>query len=73
MIGSAVEAMKKLGAENIRAIIGPMIQQKSYEVSWEFFDEFLSENEDNRSLFVVGSKPDKYRFDLPSYVEKKTK
>ncbi len=71
IIDSTVAAMKKLGAENIRTIIGPMIQQKSYEVSRDFFDEFLNENKDNEKFFINGAKPDKYLFDLPAYIEKK--
>jgi hypothetical protein len=66
-----VAAMKKLGAKNISVVIGPMIQQKSYEVSKEFFDEFLIENPANKKFFVDGEKPGKYLFDLPSYVEEK--
>jgi hypothetical protein len=71
VIASTVAEMKKLGAENIAAIIGPMIQQKSYEVSQDFLDDFVSDDLSNRSFFVNGAKPEKYLFDLPSYVEKK--
>ena len=53
------------------AVIGPMIQQKSYEVSQEFFDDFTREDEGNKIFFVDGNKADKHMFDLPSYVEKK--
>ena len=71
VVQAGVEAMKNLGAKNIKAIIGPMIQQKSYEVSKEFFANFLSENSANEIFFKNGVKPDKFWFDLPSYVEKK--
>ncbi len=71
VILSTGSAMKKLGAKNISAIIGPMIQQKSYEVSQEFFDDFLDEDLANKSFFVSGANAGKYYFDLPSYVEKK--
>jgi len=71
VIESTILEMKKLGAENIEAIIGPMIQQKSYEVSQDFLDDFLSEDEGNKSFFSNGLEVDKYLFDLPSYVEKK--
>jgi YfiH family protein len=71
VIGSTMAAMKKLGAENIQVVIGPMIQQKSYEVSQEFFDEFLGENKDNEEFFINGAGPGKYWFDLPGYIEKK--
>jgi YfiH family protein len=71
VISAAVEKMKKLGAQKISAIIGPMIQQKSYEVSQEFFDDFTSENQANKKFFIDGLKADKHLFDLPSYVEEK--
>ncbi len=71
VIASTVVEMKKLGAENITAMVGPMIQQKSYEVSQEFFDEFISDDAGNKSFFVNGERSEKYWFDLPSYVEQK--
>lgn len=71
VVSSTVEEMKKLGAKNIKAVIGPMIQQKSYEISQEFFDDFIAEDEANKVFFIKISKPEKYLFDLNSYVEKK--
>jgi YfiH family protein len=71
VIKSTITEMKKLGAKNIIALIGPMIQQKSYEVSQEFFDDFTSEDEGNKIFFADGNKADKHMFDLPSYVGKK--
>ena len=71
VIAATIAEMKKLGAKNIKAMIGPMIQQKSYEVSQDFLNEFLSEDLNNKSFFVNGVMPEKYLFDLSSYVEKK--
>jgi hypothetical protein len=71
VIKSTVAAMKKLGAKNIKAKIGPMIQQESYEISQEFYDDFLSENISNKDFFINGKKPEKHWFNLSSYVEKK--
>jgi YfiH family protein len=71
VIKSTIAAMKKLGAQNIVALIGPMIQQKSYEVSQEFFDDFTSKNDGNKIFFRDTNKAGKHMFDLPSYVEKK--
>ena len=71
VIESTIAAMKKLGAKTIQAKIGPMIQQKSYEVSTDFFDDFLSEDKGNGKFFINGAKLGKYLFDLPSYIEKK--
>jgi YfiH family protein len=71
VILETISEMKKLGAKNIEAVIGPMIQQKSYEVSKEFFDDFLTEDSANKKFFIAGESADKYLFDLPSYVEEK--
>ncbi len=69
VIANTVAAMKNLGAKNISAIIGPMIAQESYEVSQEFFDDFIAEDAANKKFFVNGVTADKYQFDLPAYVE----
>lgn len=71
VILQTVAAMKKLGAQNIKAVIGPMILQKSYQISQEFFDDFVKEDLANKSFFVKGAILDKYQFDLSAYVEKK--
>lgn len=71
VILSTISEMRKLGAENISAIIGPMIQQNSYEVTQEFLDNFLEEDSANSVFFENGVDIGKYLFDLPSYVEKK--
>lgn len=71
VIKSTIDAMKTLGAKNIKAMIGPMIQQESYEVSREFLDDFLIEDLNNKIFFKDTSNSDKLLFDLPSYVEKK--
>jgi YfiH family protein len=71
VIENAVLAMKKLGAKNISAILGPTIQQNSYEVSKEFLDEFLLENSANKKFFKNGLSSEKYLFDLPGYAEEK--
>ncbi|MDX2083552.1 MAG: peptidoglycan editing factor PgeF [Rickettsiales bacterium] len=71
IIKSTISAMKNLQAKNITAVIGPMIQQNSYEVSQDFFADFLSEDSENKEFFKNSEKPNKYWFDLPSYIEKK--
>ena len=71
VIKRVTDEMRKLGAKNIKAIIGPMIAQDSYEVSQEFFDDFVKDDATNKKFFVGGVTADKHLFDLPSYVEKK--
>lgn len=71
IIENAVLEMKNLGAKNIKAIIGPMIQVKSYEVSQDFYDDFLLEKKENNRFFIKGKNFEKYLFDLNLYVENK--
>jgi polyphenol oxidase len=71
VIQKAILEMKNLGAKNIKAEIGPMIQQESYEVSQEFFDDFLLEKKDNQKFFKTTLKSGHYLFDLPAYVVEK--
>jgi YfiH family protein len=73
-LGIAQETVKKmqaLGAKDIRAIIGPMIQQYSYQVSIDFYNEFLLETRDNLRFFKETVDPIRWNFNLPNYVESK--
>lgn len=73
VVAAAVAAMKNLGAENIKAKIGAMIQQDSYQVGQEFYDDFVNEDEENKGFFIAADEAGRYNFNLPSYVEKKLK
>jgi len=68
VLEATVAAMVALGAqpESIRAVIGPTISQKAYEVGPEFFDHLTSEVEDNARFFAQG-QGDRMQFDLPGY------
>lgn len=70
VLKSTVEAMKKLGAksERIAAILGPCIQQSSYEVSDTFYASFLDDNPSNDEFFVPSKKIGHKQFDLPGYI-----
>lgn len=73
ILNSTIDMMLNKGAklENITAIIGPAIQQKSYEVSSDYRDVFINETSENNSFFIPSSKEGHYLFDLPGYVMKK--
>ena len=62
-----VSKMKELddGIYELRAFIGPSIQQKSYEVGEEFYNRFLEQSESNVCFFKHGKE--RYCFDLPGY------
>lgn len=72
-----LEVMRRLGAEDIVACIGPCIARDSYEVGQDFFDAFVNNSADNDRFFTQppascqidnGAREKKYRFDLPGYV-----
>lgn len=71
IIANTILEMKKLGATDIKAIIGPTIQQYSYQVSKDFYDNFLEESSQNVKFFKIGKEADKWQFDLPSYISEK--
>jgi len=71
IISNAFNKMKELGAENITAIIGPCIKQRSYEVDDNFYNDFISESDYYRNLFIPSAKDKHYLFDLTSYVKLK--
>ena len=64
LIEAAVAAMRALGADDITAVIGPSITQSAYEVGWDFMEDIIAENPDDKRFFAVGAggKP---MFDLP--------
>jgi len=68
VLEATVEAMCALGArrETIRAVIGPTISQRAYEVGPEFHDAFLSEDDGAARFFAQGDG-DRLLFDLPGF------
>ena len=68
VLEATVEAMEAAGADRgrIRAVIGPTISQRNYEVGTEFFERFLDADPANGRYFVNGADG-RYLFDLPCY------
>jgi len=68
VLQATVDAMEELGAkkQDIVAVIGPSISQRTYEVGPEFLQMFLDVHPDNARFFVNG-KDDRYQFDLPAF------
>lgn len=68
VLHATVDAMQTLGATpgNIRAVIGPSISQRAYEVGPEFFDSFMTEGEEFARYFAQGDG-DRMLFDLPGF------
>lgn len=68
VLEATVEAMRALGAKDIKACVGPTIAQASYEVDTGFLERFLAEDPDYSRFFAGGRDPDHAQFDLPSFV-----
>ncbi len=71
IIQETAKKMQDLGAKDIRAIIGPMIQPYSYQVSVDFYNEFLAEDPNNLRFFKEASDSIHWNFNLPNYIEGK--
>ncbi|HEX6958241.1 MAG TPA: peptidoglycan editing factor PgeF [Ferrovibrio sp.] len=67
---ATIEAMERLGGRRsrIRAVIGPAIAQRSYEVSAPFRDTFIAAAADNAAFFAEGRRAGHWQFDLPGYL-----
>ncbi|MFV0384614.1 peptidoglycan editing factor PgeF [Paracoccus sp. (in: a-proteobacteria)] len=66
VIQNTVAAMRTLGAINIRAVIGPTISQRAYEVGPDFMEDFLAEDPYYHRFFAGGPNG-RPMFDLPGY------
>ena len=66
----ALIAMADEGARTsrVRAVVGPCIGPKSYEVGLEFLDRFAAVDPDYKRYFGPADAADKRMFDLPSFV-----
>ena len=71
ILESTIEAMVGIGADKsqIRAAIGPCINQAAYEVGPEFEAEFLRLGPENGRFFARNTTSARSYFDLPGYVE----
>jgi YfiH family protein len=68
ILEATVNAMAALGADpaRIRAVIGPTISQRAYEVGPEFFDTVMAQD-DSAARFFASGQGDRLHFDLPGY------
>ena len=68
IINNIAKLMIHKGAEDIKAFMGPSIQQNSYEVDEEYYNSFVTQRADYAKFFVASDKTYHYKFDLPGYV-----
>lgn len=70
VLESTIEAMISIGADKskIKAVLGPTISQRNYEVGPEFSDNLLSLDTKNQQYLIASEKPNHSMFDLPCYI-----
>ena len=75
IVDSTVEAMERLGAarDQIRAAIGPMIRQSSYEVGPDLLARFHADDPESRRFFLPAARNGHALFDLGGYVAARLK
>lgn len=69
VLQATLDLMEQRGATraNIRAVVGPTISQRAYEVGPEFLEQFLDEDPEFARFFAAGTN-DRAQFDLPGFV-----
>ncbi len=67
---ATIEAMERLGAvrDQIRAALGPMIRQESYEVGPDFMAQFAAEDTGSGRFFAPAARSGHAQFDLGGYI-----
>ncbi len=65
-----IKAMEAIGAvrENIRAVLGPCISQRNYEVGHGFRDDIVAQNESFDRFFDANALTNKPHFDLKRFI-----
>ena len=70
IIQHTIQALQKLHSnpKDIKVVIGPCIEQSSYEVDKVFFEMFIDHNHANKKFFIPSNRIDHFLFDLPNFV-----
>lgn len=70
VLANTVALMEQQGAtrSHIRAAIGPLIRQPSYEVGDEFRSRFITEDDGFARFFAAAPKAGHWQFNLPGFI-----
>jgi YfiH family protein len=71
IIEKVAKIVRQKGGKNLRAIICPSIAQESYEVSENYYQDFINDSSLHKAFFIDSVKPNHYMFDLPGFVKLK--
>lgn len=71
IIANLLDMLSRKGATTIKALIGPSIQQYSYEVDQRYYNSFIDEQANYAKFFSPSKNLGHYMFDLPGLVEDK--
>ena len=71
IIDKVAKTMRQKREKKLCAIIGPSIAQESYEVSGDFYQDFIQQSKAYKEFFIEAVKPNHYLFDLPAFVRLK--
>ena len=70
VLEATLAAMERLGTarSSVKAVLGPMIAQASYEVGAEFVARFVGHEAGYTRFFIPSAKPGHSMFDLPGFI-----
>jgi YfiH family protein len=70
VLEATLAAMEVLGARraSTRAVLGPTIARKSYEVGAEFAERFIAASESHARFFSASPRAGHFLFDLPGFI-----
>lgn len=73
ILESTVLKMQELGVDmaTLKAVVGPCIGPKTYQVSDSFRDPFINQDMKNARFFVPSERPGHLMFDLPGYCQRR--
>ena len=73
ILESTISHMGKLGLDKstLKAVLGPCIGPKTYEVSETFRDPFILQDMKNARFFAPAERPGHLMFDLPAYIHRR--
>lgn len=73
ILENTIAGMEKLGLDKttLKAVLGPCIGPRTYEVSETFRDPFIVQDMKNARFFVPAERPGHLMFDLPGYIRRR--